>query len=358
MKSMLKFYRGLRSLYTDSHKNGIYFATDTGEILHDGKSYSGLLAVGKSVQDITLVDGVMTITYTDATTTTVEVGSGKYKSNIADKDLAMPNAVGGIAKNTKLSALEGKTYDAIFDDLLFPTVNPTYTAPSASIALKSGYAATQEVGAAAPTADNFTVGYSAGQITLNGVKQANRGGAHDSANSFIYYGSSSANTTLPTTVAEGSTSYKYRAAYAEGPQPKDNKGNNYGSALAAGTVDSGAVTVNGTWPWYASTATAGTLTKQALIAWNATAGNMQAGATGVGFEVKPHTAAAPQVFKLPRKASSLQMYSTVSKSFETVALSDWTETSATDKINGLDHTYYTYTYKGADRGSVKLIVKF
>lgn len=39
--------------------------------------------------------------------------------------------------------------------------------------------------------------------------------------------------------------YYYRAAYAEGPQPKDSKGNNYSTPLAAGTVDSNKVTVTG-----------------------------------------------------------------------------------------------------------------
>lgn len=354
---MIKFYRGLRNLYTDSHKAGIYFATDTGEILHDGKSYSGLLEVGKSVKDITLVDGVMTITYTDLTTTTVEVGSGKYKSNIADKNLAMPKAVGGIAKDTKLSALEGKTYDAIFDDLLFPTVTPTYTGVSASISLKSGKAATREVGSAAPTASDFSVSYSAGAINLNGVKQSNRGGAHDTDNSFIYYGSSASNTELPTEVTLGSTSYKYRAAYAEGPQPKDNKGNNFETPLAAGTVDSSACTINGTWPWFASTSAATAaepVKKQTLVAWNNTAGQMSTGQ----FTVQP-SGTLPQVFKLPRKCSTLQMKNTVSGNMDTISWSsDFTETTETITLNGKEREYYVYTYKGSTRGEVTLLAKF
>ena len=69
----INFFRGLRASYNQElHGTGIYFATDTLEIIHGGKSYSGLLEVGKSVKDIALVDGVMTITYTDSTTTTVE----------------------------------------------------------------------------------------------------------------------------------------------------------------------------------------------------------------------------------------------------------------------------------------------
>lgn len=357
---IISFYRGIKDAYAPEHASGIYFATDTGEIIHNGKSYSGLLEVGKSVQNITLVDGVMTITYTDSSTTTVEIGSGKYQSNIEDKDLAMPNAVGGIAKNTKLSALEGKTYDAIFDDLLFPTVNPTFTNVSASISLKSGQASTREVGSAAPAASDFSTSYSAGQITLNGTKQANRGGAHDTANSFIYYGSSAENTTLPTTVSLGNTSYKYRAAYAEGPQPKDNKGNNYSSPLAAGTVDSSACTVNGTYPWFASTATASAETpvvKQALVAWNATAGNMSTGE----FEVQA-SGNLPQVIKLPRAATQFQIYSNGTGKWETESIQTKYETSTEEiEINGNKVTYSVYTYKAAslgNRGAAKLTIKF
>ena len=347
---MARFVYGLKAAYSqEAYLNDIYVATDTEEIIVFGKSLGGKV---KSV--VPSDDGTkIVVTYLDGTTQEIEVGSGSYTSNIEDKALTMPNAVGGIAKGTKVSDLEGKTYDEVFDDLLFPTVNPTFTAPSASLSLKS-YASTQEVGAAGPTASNFTAGYNAGVINLNGVKQANRGGAQDTANSFIYVGGDATNKTLPATVALGNTSFKYRAAYAQGPQPKDNKGNDYSTPLSAGTVDSSAVTVNGTFPWYASTNTAGTLTKQSLVAWNTTVGAMSSGE----FTVQPHTSAAPQMFKLPRKAASLQMYNTVAKAFETVALSDWTETSASETINGVSQTYYTYSYKGDARGSVKLIVKF
>lgn len=353
---MAKFFRGPYASYVQSiHGEGIYFAIDKGIIKMNGKDYIGPLAESTAVKNIALnADGdKFIVTFLDGTTSEIEAASGEYESMIADKNLTTPNAVGGIAKGTKVSALEGKTYSEMFDDLLFPTVNPTFTAPTASIAWKN-YATTQEVGSAGPTSANFTTGYNAGAINLNGVKQANRGGTHDTANSFVYVNGDATNKTLPTKLALGATKFKYRAAFGEGPQPKNNKGGDYSSPLAAGTVDSAEISVNGTYPWYASTATAGSLTKQSLVAWNATAGAMSSGE----FTVQPHTAAAPQMFKLPRKASSLQMYNTVAKAFETVALSDWTETSASETINGNTQTYYTYSYKGDARGSVKLIVKF
>lgn len=353
---MAKFFRGPYASYVQSvHGDGIYFATDKGIIKMNGKDYIGPLAESTAVKDIELnADGdKFIVTYLDGQTTEIEAASSEYESGIEDKTLTTPNAVGGIAKGTKVSDLEGKSFSAMFDDLLFPTVNPTFTAPSASIAFKN-YASTQEVGATGPTSDNFTVGYNAGAINLNGVKQANRGGSHNTGSSFIYVNGTDTNTTLPAKVTVGSTTFKYRAAFGEGPQPKNNKGGDYSTPLAASTVDSTAITLNGTFPWYANTVSAGTLTKQSLVAWNTTAGAMSSGE----FTVQPHTAATPQTFKLPRKAASLQMYNTVAKAFETVALSDWTETSAEETINEVKQTYYTYAYKGDARGSVKLIVKF
>lgn len=355
---MAVFFRGLKEKYNlTAHGSGIYFATDTKEIIQNGIPFTGELPDKNLIEDVSLDEesGKIVVKHVDGSQVEIEVGSGEYESNIEDKTLAMPNAVGGIAKGTKLSDIEGKTINAIFDDLLFPTVNPTFTAPSATIKF-NGYAATQEVGAVAPVESNFSVAFNAGAINLNGVKQANRAGAQDTSSSFIYYGSSADNTSLPTTVALGSTSYKYRAAYAEGPQPKDNKGNNYSTPLPAGTVDSAAVTVNGTYPWFASTGSASSsnpVVKQTLVAWNATAGAMSTG----NFTVQP-SGTLPQVFKLPRQIKTLQMLNTVSGAMETIGTGDYAETTEVIDINGNEQTYYVYTYNGSTRGEVTLLAKF
>lgn len=355
---MAVFFRGLKAKYNlSAHGSGIYFATDTKEIIQNGIAFTGELPDKNLIQDVALhADGdKIVVTHVDGATSEIEIGSGEYESNIEDKTLTMPNAVGGIAKGTKLSDIEGKTINAIFDDLLFPTVDPTFTAPSASISF-NGYAATQEVGAVAPTADKFTTSFSKGQITLNGVKQADRAGALDTSSSFIYYGGDTANTELPTSVALGSTTYQYHAAYAEGPQPKDNKGNDYSSPLAAGSVNSSAVTVNGTYPWFASTGSASAespVVKQSLVAWNSTVGAMSTG----NFTVQPSGTLA-QVFKLPRQLKTLQMLNTVSGAMDTIGTGDYTETTEVISINGNEHTYYVYTYKGSTRGEVTLLAKF
>lgn len=357
---MIKFYRGSRESYNQSeHGIGIYFATDTGEIIHDGKSYSGLLEAGKSVTDITVSNGIMTITYSDSSTSTVEIGSGKYTSKIEDKNVAMTTKYGDYVVGTKVSALEGKTYDELFDGILFPSVNPTKSGDPAVNAFALATSGPVELGTEVISISE--AGLDRKKWTTYNDNAPYAGEITNIAYTFTINGttytaiSDLANKTY---TQVGSHTYKAVVSYSKGITPKNNKGVEVASLACPAGSKEATRTINVTAPWYASTATAGVLTKQALISWNTTAGAMQAGANGTGFEVKPHTAAAPQTFKLPRKASSLQMYSTVSKSFETVALTDWNETSKVEKVNGVDHTYYTYVYKGADRGSVKLIVKF
>lgn len=69
---MIKFYKGLKNLYSlDLYGSGIYFATDTLEIIHNGKSYSGVQ--DKVVKDVTWSEGSIIITYSDNTTTTLEI---------------------------------------------------------------------------------------------------------------------------------------------------------------------------------------------------------------------------------------------------------------------------------------------
>lgn len=169
-------------------------------------------------------------------------GQISYESSL-DPTVATVEKLGGIDAGTTVAQLTGKSYDEIFDTLIFPTVNPTFTAPSASISLKN-YQNIQEIGANAPTTANFNVSFNAGAITLAGVKQNNRAGAQDVEASKILYSSSKVED-LPEKVTSGAMDYYYRAAYAEGPQPKDSKGNNYSTPLAAGTVDSSKVTVTG-----------------------------------------------------------------------------------------------------------------
>lgn len=237
------------------------------------------------------------------------------------------------------------------DEILNPTINPTFINPNASISLV-GYNSLMEIGSEGPTVSNFKTSYNAGSININGVKQNDRGGSHNVTESFIFINSDPTNKELPKTILLGNTTFKYRAYYKEGPQPKDNKGNDYGSPLAEGYVDSVALTINGTWPWYASTSTATSenpVIKQSLVTWAST---MKTG----NFTLRP-SGSLPQVFKLPKQIKSLQMKNAVGQ-METVGLTDYTETTEIITLNGNTQTYYVYTYNGSTRGEVTLNATF
>ena len=184
--SVVKFYRGPQASYNSTtHADGIYFATDTKKIIMNGTEYGG--DSNKKVSNVALnanANGIV-ITYTDSTSTTLLLGkatvtadglmskedkakldsldptaSGSYESSL-DPSVATVEKLGGINAGTTVAQLTGKSYDEIFDTLIFPTVNPTFVAPTATISLK-GYSNTQEVGANAPTAANFNTGFNQG----------------------------------------------------------------------------------------------------------------------------------------------------------------------------------------------------
>lgn len=287
MANVVRFYRGLKASYNaTTHADGIYFATDVGQILMNGVEYGG--DSDKKVANVELntqANGIV-ITYTDTTSTTLFFGkastvadglmskkdkakldsldptvSGSYKSSL-DPSVATVEKLGGINAGTTVAQLTGKSYDEIFDTLIFPTVNPTLTAPSASISLKN-YSNIQEIGADALTAANFDVGFNPGAITLAGKKQNNRAGAQNVEASKILYGSTKVES-LPSKVTAGEMDYYYRAAYAEGPQPKDSKGNNYQTPLTAGSVDSKKTTVTGYRAAYSGLVSTNAITEEVI----------------------------------------------------------------------------------------------
>ena len=156
-------------------------------------------------------------------------------------DITSAVVVGGVKVNDHFPI--GTSYDTIFDSIFNPTFMPTYVAPSASISysVDTYYA----VGATVP-AKTATVTYNAGAINVNGTKQNNRGGAatqYDIATTgadteYSDTSTSSGAFSVPTLTraAKGTIVVTGTVSYAEGPQPKDSKGNDVDSKLPAGTV--------------------------------------------------------------------------------------------------------------------------
>lgn len=276
-----------------------------------------------------------------------EIVVDKYDSAM-DGDLAVVGDFGGIKSGTKLSQLKGKSYDELFDSIFFPVVYPELVGPSASISTSS---LLRVVGEDAPKGSDFKLTFNRGAINLMGKKQNDRAGAQNIEMSFIFVDADASNRTLPSVMKLGGTLYQYRAYYAEGPQPLDSRGDNYKSPLPAGYVDSAAVTVYGTYPYYATTKVEANNepVRQDLIRWSAAAGSM----TTPEFTLLP-TATCPQIISTPREIKEIYIKDNNSGNFVLSNLNSFEKKTETRS----GRTYYRYTYNGAARGEITLKIKF
>lgn len=332
-------FSGLKASYkpTADHLDKLYFATDTHELLVNGTSYSG------GIKAVSIEGTTLKITMIDGSSKTVNLAEIlKYKSALSD-DIATVNALGGIPAGTTVAQLKNKTFSQLFDELIFPTVNPTFEAPVAYFGWKSTSTTpiVQEVGttgASVPVAASFKTGYSPGAIKIAGVKKQNRGGNLQSAESFIYINDNPTNKTFPTEIPEGYISYRYRAAYAQGPQPLDSKGNNYQTPLPAGTVDTAAAYINGVYPYFTNKDNNEAFAKLALTASNVL--------RAVKFKAEgpnKHT------FKLPVKytLAKVELLNTLSGKYENYDTHKFTKTTENIKVQGKQVSYAVYTRNDA-----------
>lgn len=332
-------FRGLKASYKPAadHLDKLYFATDTHELLVNGTSYSG------GVSAVSIEGTTLKITMINGSSKTVNLAEIlKYKSLLAD-DIATVNALGGIPAGTTVAQLKNKTFSQLFDELIFPTVNPTFEAPTASLSLKSTSTTPiiQEVGttgASVPVTASFIMGYNPGAIKIAGVKKQNRGGNLQPAESFIYINNTPTNKTFPTEIPEGSITYKYRATYTRGPQPLDSKGNNYQTPLPAGIVDSAAVTINGVYPYFTNKDNNEVFTKLALIT-STTLSAVKFKAEGP----KKHT------FKIPAKytLTKVELLNTLSGKYENYGIDKFTKTTENIEVQGKQVSYAVYTRNDA-----------
>lgn len=331
-------FMGLKASYKPAadHLDKLYFATDTHELLVNGTSYSG------GVSAVSIEGTTLKITMVDGSSKIVNLAEIlEYKSALAD-DIATVNAIGGIHAGTTVAQLKNKTFSQIFDELIFPTVNPTFEVPTAYLSLRSvSTPIIQEVGTtgiSVPVAASFVTGYNPGAIKIAGVIKQRRGGDLKPNESFIYINNAPASKKFPTEIPEGSIIYKYRAAYAQGPQPLDSKGNNYQTPLPAGTVDSAAITVNGVYPYFTNKDNNGAFAKLELTTSNTL--------SAVKFKAE---GPSKHTFKLPVKytLTKVELLNTLSGKYENYGVDKFTKTTENIEVQGKQVEYAVYTRNDA-----------
>lgn len=332
-------FSGLKASYkpTADHLDKLYFATDTHELLVNGASYSG------GIKAVSIEGTTLKITMIDSSSKTVDLAEIlKYKSALSD-NIATVNDLGGISAGTTVAQLKNKTFSQLFDELIFPTVNPTFENPTAFLRLNSTSTTPtiQEVGttgASVPVASSFTAGYDPGAIKIAGVKKQNRGGDLNPAGSYIYINGIPTNRTFPIEIPEGAITYKYRAAYQQGPQPLDSKGNNYQTPLPAGAVYSATITVNGVYPYFANKDNNEAFSKLELTTSNTL--------SAVKFKAEgpnKHT------FKLPVKytLTKVELLNTLSGKYEDYGIDKFTKTTENIRVQSKQVEYAVYTRNDA-----------
>ena len=289
-----------------------------------------------------------------------------YTTDLPDS-LVVPQTIGGINKGTKVSDLEGSTISQMFDNLLFPEVQPTIQAPSATIHFKDTFSSNgvYEVGATAPIAANFNTSFNRGTCTVVGQADKNRAGNLDSGNSFIYYGGNTSTKTLPAKVTLGTMQYNYHAAYAQGDTLVTSKGNKASvtpNPLLAGSVDSSNLTIFGTYPYYCNGQSASSSsgdsnfptsatpdTKLPLYKWTDTL-------VGAKFASEAATGTRMQfMYSNRKKVTKVEFYNSISGKWETFDTSNYNAKSGikTYSVQGTNETYNILTTTGPLSGSVQ-----
>lgn len=289
-----------------------------------------------------------------------------YTTDLPDS-LVVPQTIGGINKGTKVSDLEGSTISQMFDNLLFPEVQPTIQAPSATIHFKDTFSSNgvYEVGTTAPIAANFNTSFNGGTCTVVGQANKNRAGNLDSGNSFIYYGGNTSTKTLPAKVTLGTMQYNYHAAYAQGDTLVTSKGNKASvtpNPLPAGSVNSSDLTIFGTYPYYCNGQSASSSsgdsnfptsatpdTKLPLYKWTDTL-------VGAKFASEAATGTRMQfMYSNRKKVTKVEFYNSISGKWETFDTSNYNAKSGikTYSVQGTNETYNILTTTGPLSGSVQ-----
>jgi|TARA_B110000444_G_C18823440_1_gene588993 hypothetical protein len=211
-------------------------------------------------------------TYTDATSIGIAAdanscwvelelgGDNIYTSNLAGS-LTMTEDVGGMPTGTTVADLtEIKSYDQLFDTILFPTSYPTMTQPSVALTPDGGL---KIIGTDLANSFTLTTAANQGNWKLNGVTQGVLAGDVTAASITGPEGPFTLAVTAPNGIAnqlvanhvvtEGPNSWTLTATFAAGPVPADSTGTPYPSGQFTGGNKTNGAAFEGVYPYFLGT---------------------------------------------------------------------------------------------------------
>ena len=253
------------------------------------------------------------------------VGNTSLQSSITSS-----MAVGGVTVGKSYEA--GTSFETILRDLIDPVQYPTLSNPSASLSANPSSLLIETNGSASV---KFTATLNRGSINpaygTNGYRSGEATGY--SLNNGTEQVSNVWNSV---TVNSSNKTFTAVIKYAAGEQPKDSKGNNFNSPLAAGSVTSNTLTyefVNALW---ANVTSISTVAKLGLVSKSTKTKT---------FNFKAATVANPEIFEVPASWSitAIEAYDTLNRVWVDCS-SEFTITDTTEKDGGnVDTAYKRYT---------------
>lgn len=317
-----------------------------------------------------LVGGSNT-TITDIGTRLVIDSTGGVSSTY---NLSSPAAitVGGIPSGTTLT---GKTSFQLFEELLVPTLQPVFVAPSNSIVLSPASGTICEIGYIVPTL-TVTSNFSQGSYTPAYFGGTAVGSGVPVSHTFTGKGSGISGTTVSPNLSLGKTAggssftvtsgYSYwttNVAYSAGLQANNSKGTP-STCLPVGAGSSGAKTacIVGAYPIWATCTSISICSKLSL--YDMTTAN------AVPIILSPEGGGNKQKFQVPcawlstRPLVGVCQFNTVSSLWEyplgsqAASLTLWNTITAAELIQGNSIGYCEYKYNGVDRSTVCIRLVF
>ena len=323
---------------------------------------------GGSGSDISGLSGSWQSTYTtmtaasgnwEGTYSTVQTNSaswgGTYDSSLAS-NIAMTEDVGGLATGTTVASLTGSTFSALFDTMLFPTVDPIVGSNN-SYSLGDNVSNLQTIGAVINITLNSSAGL--GKIKLNGANQADYagdvsavtitgpGGPYTPATG--PGGTDIANASVTNhTVTEGSNSWSGTATFGQGPMPLDSAGNDFPGIRFAGGTKTNSTSFEGVYPIRLGASTgSGDFTSRSLTSHGSN--NIECSQDYSETVSIRHRIAIPDDM-IDAQTVGWQQYNALTESYSDIAASNFTESSISVTIEGNSVGYKLYTKTGAPGG--------
>ena len=322
----------------------------------------------KGLQPISTITNLQT-TLTNLYELIVDASVTAYYNTALDESIITYFPVGGYSIDVSVGSLYRNTVTKMWDDLLFPIIDPTFISPSLNFT--TDISSLQEIGDLVTI--SFTSIFDKGEIYINTSNQDFRSGnplnynyTDPSGNTLLTDVSSNLLINNPSInnylVTTGVQSFTNNVNYSTGPQPIDSRLDNFSTPLVAGTTSNNIISIEGIYPLFATTSDISTYLNQSYVSM-ITGDNIE-------FNLVSESSIYKQSFSIPwdwinlRPLYSIETYNTLSNNWEyqgessTNSLTYWTSDISTRIIQALDVSYYNYVYNGPNRSLINIRIKF